>query len=97
MTNGQVSNRDLYDAVNGVRSELGGAIQRLDDKFTTLEAGRLTRAEANINDLRIELLKATDALKQNQATISLKFVAIQTIGYILLFVILQAVTNKWLK
>lgn len=55
-----VTNRDLYEAMKDLRGEMfsgrqetQAAIQRLDDKFMTMEAGRLTRAEGSINKLEL--------------------------------------------
>lgn len=48
-----VTNRDLYNAIRDLRSEFTGSIQRLDDKFMQMEAGRLTRAENAINKLEV--------------------------------------------
>lgn len=56
-----ITNDKLYDAINSTRLELKGDIKDLRGQFDNLEAGRLTRAEGNINDLRVELQKAINA------------------------------------
>jgi len=96
-----VTNRDLYDAINGLRSEFGGAIQRLDDKFTTLEAGRLTRAEGNINDLRVEVQKMInsvdgkiDGVRQSGATLNAKAVIVGSIILVILTGLAESVFTK---
>jgi len=53
-----ITNSKIYDLLNAMRLELKGDIRDLRNQFDTLEAGRLTRAEANISDLRIDLQKA---------------------------------------
>lgn len=65
MATDNVTNRDLYESINSLRSEFGGAIQRLDDKFMTMEAGRLARAEVAINKLEVR-----------EATLNTKVVAL---------------------
>lgn len=55
---GSVTNKDLYDSLNNVRLELKTDIKDLRSQFELLEAGRLTRAEGNIQDLRNDLQKA---------------------------------------
>lgn len=63
-----ITNDKLYDLVNSTRIELKSDIVnavstvsqnqgRLEKKFDDLEAGRLTRAEGNITDLRVALQK----------------------------------------
>lgn len=63
-----ITNDKLYDLVNSTRLELKSDIVnavstvsqnqgRLEKKFDDLEAGRLTRAEGNITDLRVALQK----------------------------------------
>lgn len=55
MANGKpISNDKLYDLVDRTRLELKGDIIRLETKFDTLEAGRLTRAEADISKLQVK-------------------------------------------
>ena len=96
-----VTNRDLYDAVNGLRTELGGAVQRLDDKFTSLEAGRLTRAEGNISDLRIEIQKMLnsvdakiDSVKQAGGTLSTKFTIIWSLAGAIIVAVVTAAAYR---
>lgn len=72
----QISNGDLYDQLtrmrvelsaqaNQNRAELKGDVLRLESKFDTLEAGRLTRAESNISSLQVR-----------EATLNTKVVAL---------------------
>lgn len=66
MTAGKsITNDKLYDAINSTRLELKGDIRDLRGQFDTLEAGRLTRAEGNINDLRVELQKAINSINSS--------------------------------
>lgn len=105
MVNGKnITNDKLYDALTGMRLELKSDITRLESKFDTLEAGRLTRAEGHINDLRLELQKAittfttdNDANKVVQASLSTKFVIIGAIGSAILLGVAQALFTKWIK
>jgi hypothetical protein len=76
MANG-VSNKDLYDSLDRVRIELKTDIVRLEAKFDSLEAGRLTRLESQVNKQQV-----------NQATASTKlaiigFIAASVIGAII--------------
>lgn len=81
MANGKpITNDRLYDALNDMRLELKQDIGDLRRQFETLEAGRLTRAEGHIQDLRIELLDTASKLKTNQAVISTKVLVIWAIG-----------------
>ena len=59
-----VTNDKIYDLINSTRLELKGDIGNLQQQFTTLEAGRLTRAEGNINALGLDLQKAINTLNQ---------------------------------
>lgn len=60
-----ITNDKLYDAINSTRLELKGDIRDLRGQFDTLEAGRLTRAEGNINELRVELQKAINSINSS--------------------------------
>lgn len=91
-----VTNRDLYDALENQRKEFLGAVQRLDDKFMQLEAGRLTRAEGNITDLRVDIQKlltqinaSIDKTKVSQAAWSGKLVILGVLGMAILAAILN--------
>jgi hypothetical protein len=86
-----VTNDALYARLDTLRMEfkqdLNSALAtmaqsqgRLEKKFDDLEAGRLTRAEGDINNLRIDVLKATGLLKTNQAVLSTKVVVLWAIG-----------------
>lgn len=72
--------QDISIAVNTVAVSQG----RLEKKFDNLEAGRLTRAEANINDLRLVVQKINDSTSSAEKTLSGKFLALGTIGVIIL-------------
>lgn len=92
MTNSKpVSNDKIYDLINNTRLELKGDIGSLRNQFDNLEAGRLTRAEGNINELRVELQKAIntinnsiDSVKQAGGTLSAKAAIIGSITIIIL-------------
>lgn len=86
MTVRPITNDKLYDAINSTRLELKGDITDLRRQFDSLEAGRLTRAEGNINELRVELQKAIntinnsiDTVKQQGGNLSAKAAIIGTI------------------
>jgi uncharacterized protein with von Willebrand factor type A (vWA) domain len=64
-----ITNDKLYDAINSTRLELKGDIRDLRSQFDNLEAGRLTRAEGNINDLRVELQKAINTFNTSIDTV----------------------------
>lgn len=105
MSNGKpITNANLYDSLNTMRLELKGDIRDLRNQFDTLEAGRLTRAEGNISDLRLELQKAvnlinTTSLKDKEATSSLnaKFVILGVIGTAILYGLAQAIFERLIK
>jgi hypothetical protein len=67
------SNGNIYELINEVRLEIKSDIAamhtalannqgRLESKFNELEAGRLTRAEGNINDIKVNQATATTKL-----------------------------------
>lgn len=99
------TNSDLYDRLDSLRLEVKQDIStavntvamsqgRLEKKFDDLEAGRLTRAEGNINDLRLEVERATNKLGQNQAVMSTKIIVIWAIGSALISIITTAVITS---
>lgn len=83
---GSVTNRDLYDAINGLRVEVTGQVQRLDDKFSQLEAGRLTRAEQAIGSLQVR-----------DATLSTKVYVLVFIISSVVSAIITAVALKFIR
>lgn len=109
MTNSKnTSNSDLRDRMDALRLEIKADINaaitavannqgRLEKKFDDLEAGRLTRAEANIQDLKIELLKTTDTLRTNQAVISTKVVVLWAIASALISMVGGATVARLIK
>ncbi len=48
-----VSNQNIYELIDRSRLELKGDLLRLENKFDSLEAGRLTRAEGAISKLEV--------------------------------------------
>lgn len=56
MANGTVTNKELYDAVDGMRKELKVDILRVETKFDTMEAGRLSRLEREFATLQGKLI-----------------------------------------
>jgi len=110
MTNSDrpVTNDKIYELVDRMRVELTRKIDEtsrdhkseltdLRRQFENLEAGRLTRAEGNIQDLRVYLLKARDALKENQAVMDTKVIIMLALGNILIVVIVEALVRKFIK
>lgn len=92
MAKRQTSTSEVYDLINDVRKELKQDIAtmgislssnqgHLEKKFDELEAGRLTRAEASIADLRIQV--ATAKVK----FAILGFIAASTVGALISTVI----------
>jgi hypothetical protein len=65
----EISNDKIYEAINSTRLELKGDIRDLRGQFDNLEAGRLTRAEGNINELRVELQKAINTINASIDTV----------------------------
>ena len=48
----EVTLQDVYKAVNDVRLELSGDIRRIENKFDNLEAGRLSRVERDMAEMK---------------------------------------------
>lgn len=92
-----VSNRDLYEAINGLRKEFGGAISRLDDKFMNLEAGRLTALEKRMNDFVVVQAERDVRIKETQSELSGKAVIVGAIILAILYGVAQAVAVKVIK
>lgn len=100
-----VSNENLFDRMESMRLELKQDIiaavasvaqnqGRLEAKFDTLEAGRLTRAEANITDLRVLLQKFEGKVDTSEGKISTKLTIIWGIGGGI-FVVISEVLLNW--
>ncbi len=85
--------QDISVAVNTVAQSQG----RLEKKFDDLEAGRLTRAEGNIQDLRVQILQQTDNLKTNQAVIGSKIVIIWALCSAMLSILGGAFVSRLLR
>ena len=49
-----ITQKEIFDLVNDVRKELSSHILRLEAKFDTLEAGRLSRLEAKFSQLEAQ-------------------------------------------
>lgn len=80
-----------------MRLELKGDIGDLRRQFETLEAGRLTRAEAHINDLRVQLLEQGTKLRENQAILSTKVLVLWAIANVMLIAVGEVVIGKLMK
>lgn len=78
--------QDIVTAVNSVAISQG----RLEKKFDDLEAGRLTRAEGNINDLRLGIQRLTDNTSTAERSLSGRFLALGAIGMVILSTFLSA-------
>lgn len=96
------SNEAIYNRLDSLRLEVKQDIQtavqtvamsqgRLEKKFDDLEAGRLTRAEGHINDLRLELQSLTKDTTNAEKTLSGKLLALGLIGTIILTALINAV------
>ncbi len=113
MTNGKsVTNLDIWDRLERLRIELARQIADtsrdhkaeladLRRQFETLEAGRLTRAEGNIQELRLEVQKvinrfnsALDGSKQVEGTLNLKVAAIYSVIIIIVTAFISALALK---
>lgn len=99
----EVSNRDLYEAIGELRGEFTGAIQRLDDKFMQLEAGRLTRAEGNISSLQLDLQKSInrfnasiDKNKEASNLLSGKLIIVGIIATAILYGLVNALAVRFI-
>lgn len=107
-TKRDITNANLFDRLDALRLEVKQDIStavntvalsqgRLEEKFDKLEAGRLTRAEGHINDLRIDLIEAQNKLSQNQAVMSTKLVVLWAIGSGVLSIIGGVLATRVLK
>jgi hypothetical protein len=92
--------QDLNAAISTVSTSQG----RLEQKFDNLEAGRLTRAEGNINDLRLDLQRVINQFdkkasreKEVVSTLSAKFVIIYSIIGAVFVAIVTALAYKVLN
>src|ERR1700691_737009 len=96
-----VTNDKIYDLVDKLRIEMNSnmvtananlmtEIRGLRTDFTTLERGRLTRAEGNINDLRLQVQTLSDNTSNADKTLSNRFVLLGSIGMVLLSTFLSA-------
>lgn len=92
--NNDIQASKVYELVNNMRLELKADIAtmgnslsqqqgRLEKKFDELEAGRLTRAEGNINDLKVK-----------QATSSVKLAVVGFISASIIGAIVSAVISN---
>jgi hypothetical protein len=105
MANGkQISNDKLYERLDSIRLELKQDIVsavstvsqnqgRLESKFDTLEAGRLTRLEGTVTDLRVRLQKYEGDNSITDATISTKLAVIWAIGGAIVIVGSEVILN----
>lgn len=93
----EVTNRDLYEAIGELRGEFTGAIQRLDDKFMALEAGRLTRLESRIRDFEVSQAQKDGKINQTQAVLSTKVLIIFGIANIILIGLTEAIFKGILR
>lgn len=50
----ETTNDKIYDLVNQTRIEINGNVQRVDAKVDALISGRLSRAEDDINKLKVK-------------------------------------------
>lgn len=95
MANGKsITNDKLYDSLNSMRLELKGDIRDLRNQFDTLEAGRLTRLESKMADFEVGQARRDSQMKENQATLSTKFVVLGTIGLAILYGLANALALK---
>lgn len=78
--------RDISSAVNAVAVSQG----RLEAKFDKLEAGRLTAVEGKANRLELAIQRLMDSTDSAEKTLSNKFVALGSIGIVLLTAISSA-------
>lgn len=87
MATKNVDNGAIYELVNSTRVELKSDIIRLEGKFDTLEAGRLTRAEGDIS--RLQVREAT----LNTKVIALVFI-ISTMSSAIIYALASRLITK---
>ena len=54
--------KDIYTLIDNTRRELNTSIKTLDDKFTALEAGRLSGLETKVADMQGRMLATTGVI-----------------------------------
>lgn len=94
---GSVTNDKIYELVNSARLELKSDIGDLRRQFETLEAGRLTRLEAQMNQFEISQVKKDSTMQQNQAVLSNKVLILWGIANIILIGLTEALLKKYVK
>ena len=62
MKTNNLSLKDVYQLVDATRRELNESIKTLDDKFTQLEAGRLSNLETKIANLEGRIFTAASLI-----------------------------------
>lgn len=77
--NQEVTIREVYNLVDTKISEVKSSIQRLDDKFMALEAGRLTRVET-----RVAEMYATHAIETRNTSFWVAFITSVVTGILIL-------------
>lgn len=82
----EITNDKIYELIDRSRMELKGDIIRLENKFDSLEAGRLTRAEQRIGELQVR-----------DATLSVKVYVLVFIISSVISAIITAVSLKVIK
>lgn len=92
-----ITNEKIFDSMDRIRIELKDDIIRLENKFDVLAANRITRLENKISDIEVAQAKRDARLKENQATLSTKFVIVGAISLALLYGIANAVANRLLS
>lgn len=80
-----------------MRVELKGDIMHVQTKLDGLESGRLSKLESQVQQFKLDQVERDSTIKSNQAVISTKFLVLQTIGYVLFFLLIQTVFTKVFK
>lgn len=108
MTDRNITTAKVYELINNVRIEIKQDIlnvgnnmaqnqARLENKFDELEAGRLTRAEAKIRDLEVNIVRQNKKTEVNQAVLSTKVLILWTMAILMITTIVQVSISRILK
>lgn len=81
----RVSVRELYTLIDSVKKELLGSVNRLENKFDTMESGRLTLLEGRVGQLAARQANGEGQMKTTAFLIPLSINIFFAIANIVLF------------
>ncbi len=91
-----ITNDKIYDLVNSVRLELKADIVGLRSDFNNLEAGRLSQLEKKVNKFELDQARRDSKVKEEQATLSTKFLIVWSIVGAISIAIVTALAYRFI-